>query len=338
MSIEPQAQLISKDKVERFAAKCGEVLDAMNGVILGKPDLIRMTLATLLARGHALLEGLPGLGKTVLVKSFAQTLGITYQRIQFTPDLLPSDITGSYVLEEGEGGREMRFYPGPVFTNLLLADEVNRASPKTQSALLEAMSERQVTQLGRTMPLEDPFCVLATQNPIELEGTYPLPEAQLDRFAVKLDVTGVDKDVLKTIITSRKDGRPVLPKKVLWIEELKTIQNTVREIFLPEAIAEHISSVVALSHADAAGAPDDVKTGVKFGSSPRGAIWLAQIAKALALIDGRPGVGFEDVRLAAPAVLGHRIILHHAARLDGKGGRGIAAQLVDVSEGSIVKT
>jgi len=333
-----KAKLLPKDQVERAARQCGRVLDAINNVILGKPDLIRLTFATLLAGGHVLLEGLPGLGKTVLAKSFATALGVRYRRIQFTPDLLPSDITGSYVLEEGEGGRSMKFYPGPVFTHLLLADEVNRASPKTQSALLEAMSEGQVTQLGNTMPLEPPFCVLATQNPIELEGTYPLPEAQLDRFAVKLDVAGTDKDVLKAIITERKDGRPTEPPQIVALDELLALQQMVHDIYLPEAVGEHVAGLVALTHADAPGAPDPVKAGVRFGASPRGAIWLALIAKALALLDGRPGVGFEDVRTAAPAVLGHRIILQHAARLDGHTGRGIAAQLVDLSEGRITGT
>ena len=336
--MEERTQLLPKEQVEQAARKCHDVMDAVNAVILGKPDLVRMMFATILAGGHALLEGLPGLGKTVLAKSFAKTLGVNFRRIQFTPDLLPSDITGSYVLEETDGARQMKFYPGPVFTNLLLADEVNRASPKTQSALLEAMGEYQVTQLGKTMPLEAPFCVLATQNPIELEGTYPLPEAQLDRFAVKLHVTGAGRDVLKTIITQRKDGRPKEPGQIMKLDELLGLQRLVGEIFLPEGIAEHISSIVAMTHADADGAPDGVRQGVKFGSSPRGAIWLALVAKAMALIDGRPGVGFEDVRAAAPAVLGHRVILHHAARLDGKTGRGLVAEVTGLSEERIVKT
>ena len=337
--MQDSSDLLPKAQVEEAALKCGRVLEAINGVILGKADLVRLTFATILAGGHVLLEGVPGLGKTVLARSFAAALGVKFRRIQFTPDLLPSDITGSYVLEEGEagqGGRSMKFYPGPVFTNLLLADEVNRASPKTQSALLEAMSEYQVTQLGTTMPLEPPFSVLATQNPIELEGTYPLPEAQLDRFAVKIDVLGADRDVLKTIITQRKDGRPVEPKPIMSGQELLDTQRTTQEVFLPEAVADHISALVTLTQPDSADAPDGVRQGVRYGASPRGAIWLTLIAKALALVDGRPGVGFEDVRSAAPAVLGHRLILHHAARLDGQTGRGIVAELVDLSEGRIV--
>ncbi len=331
-----EAELLPKADAERAAASCQSVLDAINAVILGKADLVRLVFATVLARGHVLLEGLPGLGKTVLAKSFAATLGLKFSRVQFTPDLLPADITGSYILEEHAGGRRMRFYAGPVFTNLLLADEINRASPKTQSALLEAMSERQVTQLGKTRRLEVPFCVLATQNPIELEGTYPLPEAQLDRFAVKIDVIGTDRDVLKHIITTRKDGRPTLPSETLDHDTVLRLQGMVEEVLLPQAIAEHISSLVALTHPDAEGGPEEVARLVRYGGSPRAAIWLAQVAKALALIDGRPGVGFEDVKAAGPAVLGHRIILQHTARLDGETGRGLAARLIEANERRII--
>jgi MoxR-like ATPase len=266
----------------------------------------------------------------------AAALGCKFRRIQFTPDLLPSDITGSYVLEEGPEGRRMEFYPGPVFTNLLLADEVNRASPKTQSALLEAMSEYQVTQLGETRPLDRPFSVLATQNPIEMEGTYPLPEAQMDRFALKLDVEGSEREVLKRIITERHSGEPPTPEPVMDLDELVELQKLVPEIFLPEAVADHISGLVSLTHPGTEEVPPDLREAIKYGASPRAAIWLSQVSKALALMDGRPGVGFEDVRRVAPAVLGHRIILRHAARLDGMTGRGIAGQLVELSEEKIL--
>ncbi len=330
------AELMSKGDVEEAAARCRAVLDAVNGVILGKAELVRLVLAAVLARGHVLLEGLPGLGKTVLAKSLAATLGLKFSRVQFTPDLLPADITGSYVLEDETGGRRMKFYPGPVFTNLLLADEINRASPKTQSALLEAMSERQVTQLGTTMPLEEPFCVLATQNPIELEGTYPLPEAQLDRFAVKIHVEGTDAAVMKQLITTRKDGRPPMPDTVLTHEEVISLQRAVDEVIVPQAIAEHISTLVAATHPNVPDAGEHVDRLVRYGASPRAAIWLAQVCKALALMDGRPGIGFEDVREAGPAVLGHRIILQHAARLDGETGRGLAARLIEQNERRII--
>lgn len=331
-----KATLLPKEEVEKAAVQCKKVLDAVNKVILGKPEIVKMVLAALLARGHVLLEGLPGLGKTVLAKSFASALRIKFTRVQFTPDLLPADITGSYMLEDTPEGRVMKFYPGPVFTNLLLADEINRASPKTQSALLEAMSEHQVTRLGTTMKLEDPFCVLATQNPIELEGTYPLPEAQLDRFAVKLDITSTDRSVLKHIITTRKDGRPTPPDPILEQEEILKLQKMVEDIALPQAISEHIASLVAQTNPQGEEALQEVAALVRYGASPRAAIWIAQVCKALALIDERPAVGFEDVREAGPAVLGHRIILLHAARLEGETGRSLATRLISRNEERIV--
>jgi MoxR-like ATPase len=331
-----QTQLLDKAQVEQAAARCGAVLDAVNSVILGRPELVRLVFATVLARGHALLEGLPGLGKTVLVRSFAAALSLKFTRVQFTPDLLPADITGSHMLEETPQGRHMKFFPGPVFTNLLLADEINRASPKTQAALLEAMSEGQVTQMGTTMELEQPFSVLATQNPIELEGTYPLPEAQLDRFAVKVDVRGTDRDVLRHIITTRRDGRPRFPDPVMDKRDLLELQGLVDDVMLPHAVAEHICSLVAATDPAADDAPPDVSHAVRYGASPRAAIWLAQVGKALALIDGRPGVGFEDVAEAGPAVLGHRLVLQHAARLDGETGRALAGRLIAWNERRII--
>jgi MoxR-like ATPase len=331
-----KTELLPREEVEEAAGQCRLVLDAVNQVILGKPHLSRLLFAAVLARGHVLLEGLPGLGKTVLAKSFAAALDLKFSRVQFTPDLLPADITGSYMLEEGAAGRAMTFYPGPVFTNLLLADEINRASPKTQSALLEAMSEGQVTQLGNTMTLDTPFSVLATQNPIELEGTYPLPEAQLDRFAVKIDIDSADQAVLKEIITTRKDGLPKLPSPVIDLDKVRGLQSMVEKIHLPHAMAEHISSLVANTNPGTKDAPPEVDLLVRYGASPRAAIWIAQVSKALALLDGRPGVGFEDVRECGPPVLGHRIILQHAARLDGETGRGLAARLIKANEERIV--
>jgi MoxR-like ATPase len=332
----PEKQLLPKDQVQDAAAECRAVLDAVGSVIMGRDDLIKLVFATILARGHVLLEGLPGLGKTVLAKSFAASLELRYNRVQFTPDLLPADITGSFMLEDSGVGRHMKFYPGPVFTNLLLADEINRASPKTQSALLEAMGEGQVTQMGQTMPLEDPFSVLATQNPIELEGTYPLPEAQLDRFGVKIDVLPTGRDVLKSIITTRKNGRPTMPDSVMPAERLIELQGMVENVLLPEAVSELISRVVAETDPDGADASEGTRRAVRYGASPRAAIWLAQISKALALIDARPGVSFEDVRRVGPSVLGHRILLHHAARLDGLTGRALATRLIEAAEREIV--
>src|SRR6186713_3710835 len=207
MTPEPKP-LLTPEAVAAAQTSIARVVDALRRVILGKEDMIDEVVAALLAHGHVLLEGLPGLGKTELVKALSRLLSLEFRRIQFTPDLLPTDITGSHILQERDGRKEFVFHPGPVFTNLLLADEINRASPKTQAALLEAMQERRVTTFGETRPLPSPFFVLATQNPIELEGTYPLPEAQLDRFLFKLDVTRSSVAVLERIVLARVHGEP----------------------------------------------------------------------------------------------------------------------------------
>src|SRR6185295_17689876 len=224
------------------------VVEALRRVILGKEDTIDEVVAALLGRGHVLLEGLPGLGKTELVKALSRLLSIDFRRIQFTPDLLPTDITGSHILQDVDGRKEFAFHAGPVFTNLLLADEINRASPKTQAALLEAMQERRVTIFGETRPLPLPFFVLATQNPIELEGTYPLPEAQLDRFMFKLDVRGVDRATLEGIITERRAGRPPEVSAVTDLAQLERLFSIVDRVFLPRAVAAYIARLVDASH------------------------------------------------------------------------------------------
>src|SRR5687768_10601298 len=209
--------LITPDRVADGQAKVARLVNELRRVILGKEQTIDEVVAALLARGHVLLEGLPGLGKTEMVKALSRLLSLDFRRIQFTPDLLPTDITGSHILQERDGRKEFTFHQGPVFTNLLLADEINRASPKTQAALLEAMQERRVTTFGETRSLPDPFFVLATQNPIELEGTYPLPEAQLDRFMVKVDIVGVEQPVLEEILVTRIHGEPPELRPVLGL-------------------------------------------------------------------------------------------------------------------------
>src|SRR3954451_304899 len=213
--------LLTRDEISPAVEASRRVLSQLDAMLLGRPELHRLVLAAVLARGHLLLEGVPGVGKTALVKALGQLLGLDFKRVQFTPDLMPGDILGTHILQESAGGgREMVFRPGPVFTNLLLADEINRASPKTQSALLEAMQEQAVTLLGTTRPLPSPFFVLASQNPIELEGTYPLPEAQLDRFLFKLVVANVEVDVLDRIISTRRQGEPPAPTWSMSAEEL----------------------------------------------------------------------------------------------------------------------
>jgi len=249
-------------------AEVRRLLAALNGVLFGQERLVELVVTGILARGHILLEGLPGLGKTELVKGLAKALELGTKRIQFTPDLLPGDITGNPVLQESNGRREFVFQPGPLFTNLCLADEMNWASPKTQSALLEAMQERRVTVLGETHPLPQPFFVLATQNPIELEGTYPLPEAQLDRFLIKLDVQRNDAATLERIVTHRELGVEPELKPVMSREALIGVMEAVRTIYLPDVVANYIARLVDGTHpgqSKAAGA-------IKYGASPRAAL------------------------------------------------------------------
>src|SRR5262249_4229878 len=218
----------------------GRLLEQLDRMLLGRPELHSLVLAAILSRGHLLLEGVPGVGKTALVKALGQLLNLDFKRVQFTPDLMPGDILGTHILQEQPGGgREMVFRPGPIFTHILLADEINRASPKTQSALLEAMQERSVTLLGTTRSLPDPFFVLASQNPIELEGTYPLPEAQLDRFLFKLVVNTVDADVLERIISTRRRGDPPSPEWAMHADELQSLFGVMERIFLPKPVARY---------------------------------------------------------------------------------------------------
>jgi MoxR-like ATPase len=310
------AALLRPEELRPAGRLTGLVLEQLDRMLLGRPELHRLVLAAILSRGHLLLEGVPGVGKTALVKALGQLLNLDFKRVQFTPDLMPSDILGSHILQEGAAGRDMVFRPGPIFTHILLADEINRASPKTQSALLEAMQERNVTLLGTTRELPDPFFVLASQNPIELEGTYPLPEAQLDRFLFKLHVPPADADTLDRIISTRRHGAPPSPTYVLHADELQQLFAIMHRIFLPRPVSRYIARLVAATHASAAEAPEVVRGYVTHGASPRAAIALAESARAIALLAGRPTVGFEDVQLVAGPVMNHRLILNYKARLD----------------------
>ena len=309
--------LLSPDEIAPVKADLDRTLAALDAMLLGRPALHRLVLAGVLARGHILLEGLPGLGKTALVTALAKILELDAKRIQFTPDLMPSDIVGSHILEtRADGSREMSFRPGPVFCNLLLADEINRASPKTQSALLETMQERSVTLMGVTRPLPDPFFVLASQNPIELEGTYPLPEAQTDRFLFRLRVGAT----LTAIISSRSQGKMPAPSFSLSKDALARAFDTASRVVLPEAVASWIGRIVAATHK---------AEHVKYGASPRAAIALAESARAFALLDGRPSVGFDDVRAVAIPVLNHRLVLDYRASLDGVSSDNVAQRILD---------
>ena len=322
--------LPSPEVIDSARARAQTILDGLGTVLFGQEELLKLTLVACLARGHILLEGLPGLGKTELVKGLASLMGISSRRLQFTPDLLPGDVTGGHMLEaDASGGRALVFHPGPVFTNLLLADEINRASPKTQSALLEAMQEKRVTVVGETRDLPRPFYVLATQNPIEHEGTYPLPEAQLDRFLFKLDVAGVDRTVLVRILTERRGGQPPVLEPVIDAAGLDELFAVVDSIFLPPAVADYIARLVEASHPGTAAATQEIGEYVRYGASPRAAISIAAASRAHALIAGKPNVGFEDVRAVAVAAMGHRLVLDYRARLDQRTGAGIVRVLLE---------
>lgn len=293
--------------------KLQSLREGVNAVIFGQEKLVDLVIVALLSRGHILLEGLPGLGKTEMVKTFSSLLGLDTGRVQFTPDLLPGDITGSPMLAEVEGARKFVFQQGPVFTNLLLADEINRASPKTQSALLEAMQEQSVTVANESHRLPKPFFVFATQNPIELEGTYPLPEAQLDRFLFKLEVTRVGAGVLERIIANRRPGVEVPIEQTMSADVLNELIQTSNEVYLPNVVARYIARLVESTH------PGELDGNelVKFGASPRAAIGMAAAGRAHALLHGRLHVSCEDVQFVAPHILGHRVVMNYQARMEG---------------------
>jgi MoxR-like ATPase len=316
----PEANILTETETSAAAGATGRLRDTLNRVLFGQETLVETVMIGVLSRGHILLEGLPGLGKTALVKGLAGALRLDFKRIQFTPDLLPGDITGNPLLQERETGRVFVFQPGPLFANLVLADEINRASPKTQSALLEAMQERQVTVMGETHPLPDPFFVLATQNPIELEGTYPLPEAQLDRFLLKIDVRRSAPETLEKIVLNRTIGiEPDVPV-VLDREELIRLMNLVQRIYLPPVVANYIARLVDGTHS--------ADLGIKYGASPRAALALAAVARARALLYSRPNASTEDVRAMATPVLQHRVVLDYNARLDGASAASVVEKLL----------
>ena len=287
-------------------------------VIVGQDEVVRSVLVCLLAEGHVLLEGVPGLGKTQLLKTLADALRLQFSRVQFTPDLMPADIVGTQVLEDAhDGHRRFVFQPGPVFANLVLADEVNRATPKTQSALLEAMQERRVTVAGETRPLPRPFLVMATQNPLEMEGTYPLPEAQLDRFLLKAIVRFPPAEDLVEIIERTTSAATPDVHAVTDVEQLAAAVALVRQVPVASHLVRHATDLVIATHPDQPTAPDPVRRYVRFGASPRGAQALVLAAKASALLDGRPNVAAEDLRDIAHAALRHRLILGYEATADG---------------------
>jgi MoxR-like ATPase len=302
---------------ETFAERAQAIEREVGRVIVGQHDLVRQTLTGLLANSHVLLEGVPGLGKTMLVRTIADVIDCTFNRIQFTPDLMPADITGTNILIEEGGARVFRFQPGPIFANLVLADEINRATPKTQSSLLEAMQEHQVTVARQRFPLDPPFFVLATQNPLEMEGTYPLPEAQLDRFLFKVMVPFPSEEDLITIMDRTTGADAVTASKVATADEIVEMQRLARAVPIAPHITAYAVSVLAASHPDQPRAPELVREYVRYGASPRGAQALVTAGKIFALLDGRFNVSADDIRAAALPALRHRMILNFEGEAEG---------------------
>jgi MoxR-like ATPase len=317
------------DILAQFSQKRAEMLAQLRRIVVGQSEVIEQILAAIFTRGHVLLIGVPGLAKTLMVSSISQILDVTFKRVQFTPDLMPSDITGTMVLDEPQPGRrEFRFVRGPVFTNILLADEINRTPPKTQAALLQAMQEREVTAGQETYSLPDPFFVIATQNPIEQEGTYVLPEAQLDRFmfTVKVDYPGFDDE--KKIIAMSGRGEAVELTKVLSSKAILNSQKMVRATIVGDTVIDYITRLVRATRPADPTAPDFIKRLVDFGAGPRAGIFLADAGRAFAAMQGEPAVSEADIQKAAIPVLRHRIGCNFQAQAEGMTSDDIVKKLL----------
>jgi MoxR-like ATPase len=311
-------QAESLRSVENYSGAAAAIQEQVGKVIVGQTELVHQVMICLLCEGHALIEGVPGLGKTMLLRTLADALDLGFSRIQFTPDLMPADIVGTQVLNEDEEGRKhFEYSQGPIFANLVLADEVNRATPKTQSALLEAMQERSATVAGETRALPRPFFVMATQNPIEMEGTYPLPEAQLDRFLLKILVPFPEPAELVEILERTTTSYAPSVKPVVTAGELMEMIALTRSVPLASHLADYAASLVAATHPERSDAAELVRRYVRYGSSPRGAQALVLAAKVTALLGGRLNVAEEDIVQVAPAALRHRVILSYEALADG---------------------
>ena len=307
-----------KERVANFHETTQAILRELRKVIVGQEDLIHELLVTLLGGGNALMEGVPGLGKTMLVRTLAGVLDCSFSRIQFTPDLMPSDIIGTMIITESPDGRRgFRYERGPVFANLVLADEINRAAPRTQSALLEAMQEQHVTVAGETYRLPRPFFVLATQNPIELEGTFPLPEAQLDRFFYKIDVTSPREDDLVEIARRTTGSKFPQVQRVADSAALMNLQDLVRSVPVEERVYRYAARIVGATHPDQEQATPLVKRNLRVGVSPRGIQALIMAAKVEALLDDRKAAAIEDVRRVVYPALRHRLFLSYEAQSEG---------------------
>tara|TARA_B100001248_G_C27393692_1_gene464064 strand:+ start:2811 stop:3806 length:996 start_codon:yes stop_codon:yes gene_type:complete len=327
--------MITQDKAEdalgRLNQTRDQLLSEIRKGIIGQDEVIEELLVTLLARGHCLLTGIPGLGKTLLVKTVSKCLSLEFKRIQFTPDLMPADVVGSEVVDEdpSSGRKSFRFAPGPIFSNVVLADEINRTPPKTQAALLEAMEERQVTVSGQTRPLDAPFFVLATQNPIELEGTYPLPEAQLDRFLLNPVIRYLSlEDEIKMVGETTGLERPE-PVPVLSGEDILSLQSLTRQLPAPETVVSYAVRLTAASRPEVDSCDEWTRKRVRWGAGSRAAQALILAAKARALLDGRPNASSEDVKVMSKSALRHRILPSFFAESEGIGSDEVVDHLLD---------
>ena len=298
---------------EKVAEGREQILAELRKVIIGQDEVVEEVLIALFTGGHCLITGVPGLAKTLLIKTLAGILDLEFKRIQFTPDLMPSDITGTEILDEDQGGRRLHFVKGPIFAQIILADEINRTPPKTQAALLEAMQEAHVTAAGRTYPLEQPFFVLATQNPIELEGTYPLPEAQLDRFMFNIVITYLSQDDEVRVVTQTTGGDRPAPARVLTGADILQFQEIVRQVAIADEIARYVVRLVDASRPGRQGAPEFIEKWVKWGAGLRASQALVRGAKARALMHGRYHVSIKDIQALAKPILRHRIMTNFYA-------------------------
>ena len=320
------ADRIDEDKIKGFASDFKKIEDEISKDIIGQKDIIHKIIISMIADGNVLLEGLPGTGKTQLVKTVARVMDLSFSRIQFTPDLMPADVTGTNMMDAETG--TVSFKKGPVFANIVLADEVNRATPKTHSALLEAMQEKTVTAGNTTYKLPDPFFVLATQNPLELEGTYPLPEAQLDRFIFKLDVKFPSKEELLSIVNITTGTRGAQAQKLFNADKIKEMRDMALEVPVADAVAEYAMNVIIKSHPELEASPEAVKKYVRYGSSPRGAQAIIKTARINALASGRYNVSYDDIKAVAYDVLRHRVFLNFDALSDGITVENIIVELI----------
>jgi MoxR-like ATPase len=319
-----------QQQADEFRQRYAAIHDQIGRVIVGHDEIVHGVLTSMLVGGHCLLEGVPGLGKTMLVRTLAETLDLDFARVQFTPDLMPADILGTnLVVEDERGHKSFEFQKGPVFTQILLADEINRATPKTQSALLETMQEGTVTVAGQRFVLDRPFFVLATQNPIEQEGTYPLPEAQLDRFLFKLVVGYSGREELATIVDRTTRGEIIRPQKVMDGTEIIRWQTLVRQVILSSHVQDYLVRLTLATHPEGPFAPEITNQYVRWGSSPRGAQTLALAGKVRALLEGRYNVSFEDIRRVYLPAMRHRVLLNFEAQAEGVEPDAVLLELLE---------